>query len=36
MRYCENCYENFDNKREDTNEFFCRKCMGNEVRVENW
>ena len=36
IRYCENCWENFDNEGERSNEFFCPKCMGNIPEVENW
>ncbi len=35
IRYCENCWEQFDPERKGANEFFCPKCMGLELGVEN-
>lgn len=26
IRYCENCFENFDTEKEDAGLFFCPKC----------
>lgn len=35
IKGCENCWESYDTERRDANEYFCPKCMGMEVGVEN-
>jgi|TARA_Y100000296_G_scaffold45780_1_gene52481 Zn finger protein HypA/HybF involved in hydrogenase expression len=32
IRYCENCYVPYDTER-NGNEYFCPKCMGQQVEV---
>ena len=36
IKSCDNCYENYSTGRENTNEFFCQRCMRNVPEVENW
>lgn len=36
IRFCENCLQSYDTERRDANDYFCPKCMGNEIMgVEN-
>ena len=32
IKSCENCWETYDVERNDSNEYFCPKCMGNKIR----
>ena len=35
IKHCENCWENYDPERKGANEYFCPKCLGVEMEVEN-
>ncbi len=32
MRYCEECFNNYETEREDASEYFCPKCCIIKLR----
>ncbi|KKN27761.1 hypothetical protein LCGC14_0861110 [marine sediment metagenome] len=35
IKQCENCWESYDTERKGAGEWFCPKCLGIEMGVEN-